>query len=583
MSADNIRGITIDIGASETKFKKSMNEIRKDAKSTQTELNALEKSLQLEFDPSKLKQAQKVAQDAIDNTAAIAEKLRERLKHLEETGKMDTAQYRRVQAELAKVTTEEQQLEKHLEKLNQMKLDHLADQVKNVGEGFTKAGQAMTPISVASGATLAGMTALGLGAVSTADEIATLATQYDMSAEALQRFNYIALQTDTDNETVYKSFVKMRAAIADIASGTTSVASTALKKLNLDLSSFDGSEEQFYGIINTLADMEDKTQMVAIANDLFGEKLANNLLPMLYAGSDAIAGYAEEFNSLGALSDEQISSLAEFDNVMNTINTQMMNTKLQIGQALLPVMESVAEIVSGKVVPVLQGLADWFGRLSPSSQNAIVAILGLVTITAPILMAIGKITTGISGLITMFGKLKAAQMQTVAGFAAMVGAVALVIDLIVNFKSLTWVEVFFKSLAIAALIAAAALTVLQSSLSLGATIPFIIAGITAGIVAINSIKDEILPEAEDFTVDSIESTANAPSSDFGSDNPTGSTGGYGTVYDSNDTPTSSDVYNYDYSTTETTQNVTVVIENYAEDVDVDALVAEINRKLAEDM
>ena len=583
MGADNIRGITIDVGASETNFKKSMNEIRKDAKSTQKELNALEKSLQLEFDPSKLKQAQKVAQDAIDHTAAIADKLRERLKKLEEKGQMDTAQYRRVQAELAETETKGKQLEERLEKLNQMKLDHLVGQVKSVGEGFTKAGQALTPLSVAAGATLAGTTALGLSAVSTADDIATLATQYDMTAEALQRFDYIALQTDTDNETVYKSFVKMRAAIAEIASGGTSVASTALQKLNLDLNSFNGSEEQFYGIITALADMEDKTQMVAIANDLFGEKLANNLLPMIYAGSDAIAGYAEEFNSLGALSDEQISSLAEFDNVMNKINVQMTNTKLQIGEALLPVMESVAEIISTKVVPMLQGLAEWFGNLSPASQNAIIAILGLVTITAPILMAIGKITTGISGLIQIFGKLKAAQLQTVAGFAAIVGAAALAFDMISNWKSMSWVEKLLKTMALAALVAAAAVTVFHASWSLGVAIGAITAGIVAGIAAINSAKKEILPEAEDFTVDNVESMANAPSTDFGSESTQSTADAYGTVYDANANPTSADVYNYDYSTTETTQNVTVVIENYAQDVDVDAMIEEINRKLAEEM
>ena len=73
--------------------------------------------------------------------------------------------------------------------------------------------------------------------------------------------------------------------------------------------------------------MEDKTQMIAIANDLFGEKLANNLLPLIYSGSDAIAAYSEEFSTLGALTDEQVNKLAEFDNVMNTINTQLQNCK----------------------------------------------------------------------------------------------------------------------------------------------------------------------------------------------------------------------------------------------------------------
>ena len=580
--ADKIRGLTVEISADASQFNKQMSAVRKEAKSSKEELTALQKSLDLEFDGEKLARAQKVAQDAIDATAERADVLRERLKFLEENGDADTSHYRQIQAELAKTELEGQQLEKQLEKLNDMKLDRLAGQVKNVGDGFTSAGQALTPLSVAAGATLVGVGALGLGAVSTADEIATLATQYDMSAEALQRFNYVALQTDTDSEVLYKAFVKMRAGVADFATGATSIASTALQQLNLDLNEFDGSEEQFYGIISALADMEDKTQMIAIANDLFGEKLANNLLPLIYSGSDAIAAYSEEFSTLGALTDEQVNKLAEFDNVMNTINTQLANTKLQMGEALLPVMEIVAEFLSTTVVPKLRELAAWFGNLSPSTQTAILGILGFIALVAPLLMAIGKMTTGLSTLIKFFGKLKAAQWQAIGGFAALMGAAALAFDLISNWKSMSTLEKVFKTLALAILSAAAAMTVFHASWSVGIAVAAITAGVVAGLAAINAAKNEILPEADDFSADSIKSAANMPSTDYDVDFPTPSEGD-GTVYDNNDIPTSGDTYNYDYSTNETTQNVTVTIENYAAEVDVDALVDEINVKLAEVM
>lgn len=580
--ADKIRGLTVEISADASQFNKQMSAVRKEAKSSKEELTALQKSLDLKFDSEKFARAQKVAQDAIDTTAQRADVLRERLKFLEENGNADTSNYRQIQAELAKTELEGQQLEKQLEKLNNIKFDHLVGQVKSVGDGMTSVGQALTPLSVAAGATLAGVGALGLSAVSSADEIATLATQYDMSAEALQRFNYIALQTDTDSDVLYKAFVKMRAGVADFTTGTTSIASTALQQLNLDLNKFDGSEEQFYGIISALADMEDKTQMIAIANDLFGEKLANNLLPLIYAGSDAIAAYSEEFSTLGALSDEQVAKLADFDNVLNTINTQLSNTKLQMGEALLPVMQIVAEFLSTSVIPKLKELATWFGNLSPSTQTAILGILGFIALVAPLLLAIGKMTTGLSTLIKFFGKLKAAQWQAIGGFTALMGAAALAFDVISNWKSMSWVEKLLKTLAIAALVAAAAVTVLHASWSLGIAVGAITAGIVAGIAAVNAAKNEILPEADDFTADNIESAANMPSTDYDVEFPTSSEND-GTVYDNNDISTSGDTYNYDYSTNETTQQVTVTIENYAAEVDVDALVDEINVKLAEAM
>ena len=48
--ADKIRGLTVDITANAANFKKGMDACRKSAKETQSELNALQKSLELKFD-----------------------------------------------------------------------------------------------------------------------------------------------------------------------------------------------------------------------------------------------------------------------------------------------------------------------------------------------------------------------------------------------------------------------------------------------------------------------------------------------------------------------------------------------------
>ena len=64
---------------------------------------------------------------------------------------------------------------------------------------------------------------------------------------------------------------------------------------------------------------------------------------------------------------------------------------------------------------------------------------------------------------------------------------------------------------------------------------------------------------------------------------TSNVGGGGTVYDGGSGGTYGDTYNYDNSTTNKTQNIQVVIQNYAAEVDTDALVRDINIKLAEAM
>lgn len=90
--AESIRGLTVEISADASSFNKEMSSMRKAAQQSQTELNALQKSLELEFDSDKFARAQKVAQNAIDQTAANADALRRRLDYLGNAGNIDTDQ-----------------------------------------------------------------------------------------------------------------------------------------------------------------------------------------------------------------------------------------------------------------------------------------------------------------------------------------------------------------------------------------------------------------------------------------------------------------------------------------------------------
>ena len=79
-----------------------------------------------------------------------------------------------------------------------------------------------------------------------------------------------------------------------------------------------------------------------------------------------------------------------------------------------------------------------------------------------------------------------------------------------------------------------------------------------------------LEDIDDMSIDTTPPDTNVKSPD--------------TTYDDIDTGnTTGDIYNYDYSQNNKTQNITVTIQNYAEEVDVDNLVNEINKKLAEAM
>ena len=109
----------------------------------------------------------------------------------------------------------------------------------------------------------------------------------------------------------------------------------------------------------------------------------------------------------------------------------------------------------------------------------------------------------------MFTNLKNASWQTYAGVAAIAAALGLVFDLIGNWSEMSTLEKVLKSLALAFLVAAAAVTIFHASWSLGIAVGAIAAAVVAGIAAINSAGESIGLGSNFSDQSSIESAANS--------------------------------------------------------------------------
>lgn len=398
-------GLTIEIDADASKFNKEMKTLRTETQENQKELDALKKSLELDFDESKFEKAQQVCQEAIDQTAERADALRQRLKYLEDSGNIGTTEYQKLETQLAQCELQGQQLEKQLEDIQKIKYDDLVKEIKEVGDGFTTAAKAASSFSVEAAAAATALIASAVTTVSTANDLQTLATKYGTTAEAIEKLDYVALQTNVDSNYLYKALQKVQSGVADLSGGVVSSATTALSQLGLEFDSFDGTEDQFYAIIDALANMDDQTQMVSLATDIFGETLATNLLPMIRAGSDAIDQYCDEFEEMGALTNEEIAALAEYQTALNKITTEFENLKNELGVALLPVLEWFADILEEKIIPLCQKLADWFSNLSDGTKKVITVVLLLVAVLAPLLLIVGKLINSVSAIVALIPKL----------------------------------------------------------------------------------------------------------------------------------------------------------------------------------
>lgn len=690
--AESIRGLTVEISADASSFNKEMSQMRKAAQSSQSELAALQKSLDLEFDASKLERAQKVAQDAIDQTAANADVLRRRLEYLEETGNVDTSAYRKLQTELAQTELKGQQLQKQLEKLNTLKFDNLSSQISDVGDKITGAGRALAPFSAAAGAAITAAGTLGVKAAAAGAEIDDLSLRLGISAEKVQEYQYVTAQAGVEWAVFEKALIKARAAIVDLSAGTINNASKALQSLGLRIEDFDSKEAMFDGIIDALAGMEDKTLQTAYANEIFGDKIANQMLPFLNAGADAINQFKSEFATIAPLTNEQVSALASLDDTLYLVKESVKNAALQLGASFAPLIKSIADSIQNNLIPKLQRLAEWFNSLSLSEQQFALKALIVVAALAPLTIGIGKLVGAIGNIVKIIPSLQAglsalaanpivliiaavaailiilytqceAFRESINNLISMIGGalqpvldvvmgllqsimdllspileiiggiLATVINLVISalqpfFDMLTMIFNLLTPLLNVALIPLKiVLTALQVPLQilgqlLGWLAPLfqifgnIVSKIFGGVVKIINIVLGVIEDAVNFVIGIINGLIDGVNGALGwlgvhidriadvklridtseiesmddvnaiidSTPPDTSGAGGGTVYDGgNGTGTYGDTYNYDNSTTNKTQNVTVTIQNYAAEVDTDALVKEINIKLAEVM
>lgn len=151
------------------------------------------------------------------------------------------------------------------------------------------------------------------------------------------------------------------------------------------------------------------------AVDIFGAKAGPRLYEAFQSGILSLdmftGGVYDLEDTLGSVSETFESTLDPIDQWQMTMNSLKV-TGAEIGNALATVVAPMLR----QVAEMAQMAAEWFKGLDESTQQNIVRFAGLVAAVGPIVSIIGRVTTGIGGLITTGGKL--VTMFNAAGGAA---------------------------------------------------------------------------------------------------------------------------------------------------------------------
>ena len=197
--ANDIKGITVKIGADTTDLSKAMSSANRSISTTQKQLNEVQKALKL--DPSNvelLAQKYRLLMEKADETRKKLQTLKDAQAQVEEqyrNGEIDQGKYDAFRRELISTENQLKNLEKEAARSNAT-INSFGEKMKETGGKLTAAGKAVMPLSAA----VAGIgTAAAVSAVDFEDAMAKVSTIADTTEVPLDelRSQILSLSSQT--------------------------------------------------------------------------------------------------------------------------------------------------------------------------------------------------------------------------------------------------------------------------------------------------------------------------------------------------------------------------------------------------
>lgn len=386
--ANNIKGITIEIGGDTTGLDKALSGTNKNISTTQSELKQVERLLKL--DPTNtelLKQKQELLGKAVGETSDKLNVLKtaesQAQKQFKE-GKISEEQYRALQREIVSTENSLKDLKTSAAESNAM-ISKISQTAQNVADK-TKA------LSTAASGLLVGIGAAAVSAGAKADDLNTLAKQTGFTVEELQKMQYASDIVDVAVDDMTKAAAKLTKNMIS----TSSEVQGAWETLGVSVTDTQGQmrpvTDVFYDTLSALSKVGNETERDQLAMLLFG-KSANELAGIVDDGGAALKALGQEAENAGLImSQDAVDGANEFNDAIDrmkaTVGARLGEIGTQIATLLLPYLERLVEIVCSVI--------GWFANMDPVLQGVIIGIIALVAAISPIAGIIASINAVMS-------------------------------------------------------------------------------------------------------------------------------------------------------------------------------------------
>lgn len=262
---------------------------------------------------------------------------------------------------------------------------------KSAGSFSSKVGTAFKTGVRAVAGFVTGITAAGaaIGAlvvnfVNAGSEIDDNAQKLGISTEAYQYWSLVLQRAGTDASQLSVAIRNMTTFTENLATGQADALLT-LQKLGIGYEEFMAmdTEEQFYTLVDALQGVENQTDKVQIAQEIFGSRVYQELLPLLNMEQGSLEDLRSEFESLGLImSDDTVKSIAAVGDKLDNLGNLIKTTGLVIAADFLPeintILDAFTALVTGSssVEDAMQMIADGFVSVIKKIANAAPDIIG---------------------------------------------------------------------------------------------------------------------------------------------------------------------------------------------------------------
>ncbi len=194
---------------------------------------------------------------------------------------------------------------------------------------------------------------------------------------------------------------------------------SSLGAVNVELTDSDGNLREYDDIIAELSQSEEgltQAEQLKNAAILFGKQNLSGMLAIVNASEEDYEKLTNAIYNCDGTAQGMAETMQDnLEGQLTILKSQLEELAISFAEILMPAIRNI--------VTKIQGLVDKFNALSPAQKETIAKIALVAAAIAPLLIVVGKLTTGIGGMMIVFSKMPAIMTKIKGGFTAVKKAI----------------------------------------------------------------------------------------------------------------------------------------------------------------